>query len=446
MPEVETMDQPDMTAHPGSATLTAPGDRIGLSNEWHARPNISLAAPFRCTHIIELHGKRTAQDTHDELGGLCALYSQSPPAPGSRYHILNAGSCLLKWENHTEATSHTLLVSGNGQPPFGEAALDFLESTQRGTLLENMFVGVQVEVLQDQDPMDPHGYELAKSLLGAPEVYGGWMAGSTAVVWSSFRLDARGFIRLVILDRGMEEEQLARLLQRLLDMESYRMLAMKALPSAREVMTALQALEPQLDAVMHGLARHNDAAAREIALQQITDIAARVEQLASAHATRFGGARAYAEIVERRAEEVREEILDNHQRYTNFLQRALTPAMRTCEAAERRTQEVAQRVNRAANLLTTMVDMEQTRQSNGILESMVDRANTQLHLQQAVEGFSIFAISYYAVGMIKYVLEAAKGLGAPVDSTIVSGVSAPIIFALVYISVRAVRRRLLVGQ
>ena len=445
MPEVETMDQPDMTAHPGNATLSAPGDRIGLSNEWHARPNISLAAPFRCTHIIELHGKRTAQDTHDELGGLCALYSQSPPAPGSRYHILNAGSCLLKWENHTEATSHTLLVSGNGQPPFGESALDFLESTQRGTLLENMFVGVQVEVLQEQDSTDPHGYELAKSLLGAPEVYGGWMAGSTAVVWSSFRLDARGFIRLVILDRGMEE-QLARLLQRLLDMESYRMLAMKALPSAREVMTALQALEPQLDAVMHDLARHNDAAAREIALQQITDIAARVEQLASAHATRFGGARAYAEIVERRAEEVREEILDNHQRYTNFLQRALTPAMRTCEAAERRTQEVAQRVNRAANLLTTMVDMEQTRQSNGILESMVDRANTQLHLQQAVEGFSIFAISYYAVGMIKYVLEAAKGLGAPVDSAIVSGVSAPIIFALVYISVRAVRRRLLVGQ
>ena len=74
MPGVETMDQPDMTAHPGNATLSAPGDRIGLSNEWHARPNISLAAPFRCTHIIELHGKRTAQDTHDELGA-CARFT-----------------------------------------------------------------------------------------------------------------------------------------------------------------------------------------------------------------------------------------------------------------------------------------------------------------------------------------------------------------------------------
>ena len=111
-----------------------------------------------------------------------------------------------------------------------------------------------------------------------------------------------------------------------------------------------------------------------------------------------------------------------------------------------RTGELAQRVNRAANLLTTMVDMEQTRQSHGILESMVDRANTQLRLQQAVEGFSIFAISYYAVGLIKYIMEAAKGLGIPVDSSIVAGAAAPVVFALVYVSVRAVRKKLSRGH
>jgi uncharacterized membrane-anchored protein len=116
--------------------------------------------------------------------------------------------------------------------------------------------------------------------------------------------------------------------------------------------------------------------------------------------------------------------------------------MRTCDAAERRTHEVAERVSRAANLLRTMVDMEQTRQSHGILESMAERAKLQLRLQQAVEGFSIFAISYYAVGMIKYMLDAAGVAGLGVSSTLLTGIAAPLVFALVWFSVRAVRRRL----
>mgnify|MGYP001813717604 FL=1 len=365
---------------------------------------------------MALHEGSSAGDAHRKLGELCASHGQSTPAAGSRYHILEAGSCLIKWESHTEATSHTILVAGNGQPAFGETAIDFLDTGWREILLGEMFVGVQVEILSGEDPTDPHGFERAKALLGANSVYGGWMGGRNATVWSAFRLDASGFVRLIIFDRGMEEEQLARLLQRLLDMETYRMLAMKALPHAREVMASLQELEPQLDAVMRSLAEHNDGPARERALSEITELAARVEQLSSAHAARFGGARAYAGIVERRAEEVREEILDNHQRYTNFLLRALVPAMRTCDAAERRTHDLAQQVSRAANLLTTMVDMEQTRQSHGILESMADRAKTQLRLQQAVEGFSIFAISYYAVGLLKYALEAAHDMG-PVSYT-----------------------------
>jgi uncharacterized membrane-anchored protein len=423
----------------------AASERTELSNEWHARPNISLPAPFRCTHMVGLHRGNNAEGAHRELAQLCANYGQSQPAPGSRFHIIEAGSCLVKWENHTEATSHTILVAGNGQPPFAESAVDFLEPAWQEALVGEMFVGVQVEVISNSEPADPHGYERAKSLLGAPEIYGGWMAGRKATVWSAFRFDARGFVRLVIVDHGMEEEQLARLLQRLLDMEAYRLLAMKALPPAREVMATIQELEPQLDAVMRDLAEHNNDSARQHALRQITGIAARVEQLASAHASRFSGARAYAGIVERRAEEVREEILDNHQRYTNFLLRALVPAMRTCDAAEKRTHELAQRVTRAASLLTTMVDMEQTRQSHGILESVAERAQLQLRLQQAVEGFSIFAISYYAVGLIKYMAQAAHGLGLPIDSSMVAGVAAPMVFALVFISVRAVRRRLAHG-
>jgi uncharacterized membrane-anchored protein len=435
-----TMSEPNSLREFDPAAMRV--ERVELSNEWHARPNVSLPPPLRCTHLVNIRAGQTAAHCHADFATFCNEHGHSPPAAGSRHHVAEVGSCLIKWESHTEATSHTVLVAGNGQPPFSESALDFVPENKRRQLLERMFIGVQVEVLQANSGEGVSGFELAQSLLGTNAIYGGWMAGQSAEVWSAFRLDARGFVRLVILDRGLKQERLARLLQRLLDLETYRMLSMRALPEARAVMTALEQLEPELDRVMGELSASYDESAQEQALRKITGIAARVEQLASAHASRFAGARAYLSIVEQRVAEVKEEPLDNHQRYTHFLLKSLLPAMRTCDAAERRTNELAQRVTRAANLLSTMVGMEQTRQSHGILNSVAERAKLQLRLQQAVEGFSIFAITYYAVGLLNYALKSARAAGLSVDSELLTGLAAPLVFALVYASVRSVRRRL----
>jgi len=418
-------------------------DRLRLINEWHARPNISLPHPLRCSHVAVLRKDQSEADAWHDINRFCQQQDQSGPAPGSRYHVVELGSCLLKWESHTEATSHTLLVQGNATPPFSETALDFLDQNKRAELQDDMIVGVHIEVLPSPGTDDPTGYDLARSLLGSRNLFGGVMSDNTANVWSSFRLDAAGFVRLVIIDRGISERRLARLLQRLLDMEMYRILAMKALPSARAVMSKLDKLEPKLQAVMAELASSSDLGSREHALARITDLAAEVEQTASANSSLFASARAYSSIVERRAEEVREEIVSGNQRYTNFLMRALAPAMRTCDAAERRLGELAQRVARSANLLSTMVDIEQSRQNQRVMSSMADNAKRQLRLQQAVEGFSIFAISYYAVGLIKYSLDAAASAGMPVDSKLLTGLAAPAVFALVFLSIRFVRRRML---
>ena len=115
--------------------------------------------------------------------------------------------------------------------------------------------------------------------------------------------------------------------------------------------------------------------------------------------------------------------------------------MRTCDATERRADELAQRVARAANLLNTMVDMVQKKQNQELLQSMADRARLQLRLQQAVEGFSIFAISYYAVGLLNYALKAGKSAGLGIDPSLLTGAAAPLVFALVWMTVRSVRRK-----
>lgn len=425
------------------AQLEARDERNTLNSEWHARPNVSLPAPFRCTHVVNFRDGQTQDECRQALAQFCRAHGQPPPSEDSRHHLLEVGPSLIKWESHTEVTAHTILVAGNGSPLFSESALDFLPEDKHRELREGMFLGVKVEVMNETPEDDPEGLQLARSLLGSNAIYGGWMANSSAIVWSSFRVDSQGFVRLLIIDRDLSQERLSRLLQRMLEMESYRLLAMKALPVARTVMGALELLEPQLDAVMRRLADDADEAAQEQALREITAIAARVEQIASEHAYRFAGARAYLRIVERRAEEVKETQLGSFQRYTNFLLKSLLPAMRTCDAAERRTQELAERVSRAANLLSTMVSMEQARQSQDIMASMAERAGVQLRLQQAVEGFSIFAISYYAVGLVSYTLKAAEGSGYPLNSELWTGIAAPGIFAAVFIAVRWVRHRLM---
>ncbi len=416
--------------------------RIELTNEWHARPTISLAPPFRCTHIVELRSEGSLAKSREEFAELCREFGQTEPAVGARHHDAEIGSCLVKWEGHTEAACHTVLVPGTGHPPFSESAIDFLSASRRGALIDGMFFGVQVEVVATPGGEDPYGYALAKSLLGADVVYGGWMSARTAAVWSSFKLDARGFLRLVVVDLERNEERISRLLQRLLDVETYRMLAMLALPVAREVMTSLGQLEPELDEVMRGLAEGREGVDHEAALHRIAVLAARVEHIASSHAYRFAAARAYAGIVERRCGEMDDEVLGDHQRYTNFLLRSLLPAMRTCDAAERRVQDLALRVSRAAGMLDTMVDLVKKEQNQEILESTARSARLQVKLQQAVEGFSIVAISYYGVGLLAYGLKTLKAAGWPVDPDLLAGAAAPLVLAGVWLTVRQVRRRL----
>lgn len=423
-------------------TLELRNLRTALSNEWHARPQISLPAPLRCSHLLCLRGDTSVGESRQAFAAFCRAVGQAEPAAESRHHSIRAGACLIKWEGHTEADSYTILVAGNGEPAFSTTALGFLDAEQAEALCARLFIGVHVEVLALDETSQDDELKRIRSLLGADEVYGGHIAGAAATLWSSFHLDADGFQRVVIGDRGLQPDRLSRYLQRVLEVESYRMLAMLALPEARQVMAELSALEPELDAAMHRLAQDNQDDIQESQLRALTGIAAQVERIVDNHSYRFAAARAYTRIVERRVGELNESHFGDAPRYGRFLLKSLMPAMRTCDAAETRTHELAQRVSRATQLLDSMVDMVQKKQNQAILERMAERANLQLRLQQSVEGFSIVAISYYAVGLLGYLLKSGEILGFDVNPDLLTGIAAPAILALVWLAVRSVKRRI----
>ena len=108
------------------------------------------------------------------------------------------------------------------------------------------------------------------------------------------------------------------------------------------------------------------------------------------------------------------------------MMRRFDPAMRTVKATETRLNAMANRAERAANLLRTQVDVERSAQNQALLASMDRRADLQLRLQRTVEGLSVVAISYYAVSILGYLLApffgalgVSKGVGMAVLTLIV---------------------------
>ena len=92
--------------------------------------------------------------------------------------------------------------------------------------------------------------------------------------------------------------------------------------------------------------------------------------------------------------------------------------------------------------LRTRVGIEQEGQNRKILQSLDARAAQQLRLQQAVEGLSAVAISYYTLGLIGYAGKAMKAGGLAVNPDILQGVAVPVVIAAVWLGLRRVHHHI----
>jgi len=230
-----------------------------------------------------------------------------------------------------------------------------------------------------------------------------------------------------------------RVLQRLLEIETYRMFALLALPLAREVGAKLAAAEGELAGIT-GLMVKESPADEPALLDRLTRLAAAVESEVAASSYRFGAARAYYGLVRQRIAELREQRIVGIQTIDEFMQRRLAPAMSTCESVARRQAELSERVARASDLLRTRVDIVREMQNQELLASMNRRARLQLRLQETVEGLSVAAITYYLVGLVGYAAKAFKSAGYAVDPDIAMGVSIPLVALLAAVGIGYVRR------
>ncbi len=421
-------------------------DRVSLHNEVHSRPRPSLTAPQRVSHVALLR-QRDASDEPAALHRLCLDYRLSAPAPGQKHYFGDFGAFRIKWERHGEFDDYTVYRAGaDAQRPFADSAIDVLPHGWLDSLAGEVIAAIHVSVL----PYDDRRREsdALSRIFESGEVLGAEVGDGAGAAFSDLRLGADGFSRFLLLDRELTPRQAGREVQRLIELEVYRLMAMLGFPHAHAVAAELDHVETALAALVARLesARVEDEPAL---LREVTHMAAVVERLAATSSFRFAASRAYQTLVWQRAAELREGRIAGVQTLSGFLSRRFAPAMAYCESASARLQSSAERIGRASSLLRTRVEIERERQNQEMLAAMNRRAQLQLRLQQTVEGLSVAAITYYAVGLAGYLFKAARGAGAAIDADLATGLAVVPIAVVVALGVRhirhSIRRRLLQG-
>lgn len=429
-----------------AATLEQHPQRLPLTNELHARPFQAMAVPGRVLHLAFKPPERAAErDPRADFAHLKALidrYGGQPPADGASHYVQDFGRFQLKWERHTEFVSYTICSPGAGEVPFDSGLLDIFDGDWLSGAPGRVIAAVSVEILAaaSRDEAEALTRQMMTREFSAESVAIARVLDDNALAMGDFRVHEQGLSRFAVVLHGPSgPRRVGRLVQRLIEIETYRTLAMLTLPVARELGPQLNEAEAALTGVIDRVARESGDDA-EI-LTELIRISAGLEAMAAQTAFRFGALGAYEALVHARIESLQEARQAGRQMFAEFMQRRFVPAMRTCHATERRLEQLTTRAGRAAELLRTRVNVSVEAQNQLVLSSMDRRAALQLRLQETVEGLSVVAISYYAVGLATNLLAPlAPVLG--LDKTVLKALIVLPVLWVVWWSVRKLRARL----
>lgn len=410
--------------------------RFALSNEVHARPPVPLQTPMKVSCIALTTDGPYKEEDRATISELTKQYGATPPGPGVKHYSVDLGEFSLIWERHTEFIRYTFLVPGDG-PPFEGTALEAVPSSWLASLPGELIAGAHAAILKSPPP-DARLEEIRKHF-ASDTLIGADIAEGSATAVTDFRIHADGLGRFLVLNDGMTQWHAGRIVQRLLEIETYRVMALLALPVAQALTIELARWENELSEITGEMTEREGPEETEL-LERLTSLQAAIERSSTQSQFRFGAGAAYYALVQRRISELREARMPDMQTFQEFTERRLAPAMATCASAERRLTTLSARVDRATQLLSTRVNLSLEQQNQEVLASMDRRVELQLRLQQTVEGLSVAAITYYVVSVIGYMAKGAEAAGASVNPTIITGIAAPVVLAIAALGVRLMRK------
>ena len=412
--------------------------RIELNDEVHARPPEPLVEPTRLSYLALLCDAAQREAGWLAVCDLCRRYGVKPPEQSGLHFTAELGPFRLKWERHTEFIRFMFIVEGTTGGPFERPAITVLPEDWVAGLPGQIMVAAHAALIKAEPAtIDPRA--IGDRWFAGNMPVGAAISGGAATALTDFRVHADGFSRHLLLDHSTTPWQAGRVAQRLLEIDTYRIMALLALPVARAAGPLLAESERELSKITASLVSAEEADEPAL-LNRLTQLEAQIENQLSKTRYRFGAADAYYELMQRRIDELREQRIEGLQTIREFTERRLAPAINTCRSIAVRQESLSQRVARATRLLSTRVDLTRERQNQALLESMNRRARLQLRLQTTVEGLSVAAVTYYVSALVGHAAEALRTTGVHVEPDLATGISIPIVAIVAWFGIHHIRK------
>ncbi len=410
--------------------------RRQVLDELHARPFQSIDTPRRVLHQAFATRSMPVADERAVLAAWCLAAGTAAPEPDANFHRASLASARLRWERHSEFSTYGWDIAQTVAEPFswpiGEASPLGATLAAPGPLL----VAIDLAVVKGDGLMAEWAALFDPVSLCVSAVHDG-----AALIVTDFRQDIRGATRILVIDRALDPSLAGALVQRLLEVETYRCFALLGLPEAQRAAPIVGRIEQELVRVALRMTTTTGLDSNAALLETLVAQAAELEAEAAVSSFRFGATRAYDALVRSRLGVIGEMPVDNFSTWIGFLDRRLAPAVRTCQTVAERQAELSTKLARASNLLRTRVDIEMEQQNKALLQSMADRGRMQLRLQQTVEGLSVAAVSYYVLGLLGYLFKGAKDAHlVTFDPTVATAAALPLVVLAVAWLVRRIRR------
>ena len=433
---------------PLSLGLLPPDDslRTTLHNEVHARPAARVRLPALVIFVAVLN---EGIHREQEWEHLCRLPGQDnlplDSLHGNFVRLILDGY-TVKWERHTEFTRYSIVQPLPDAATLGASQPDLLCAMRVApqwlcAIPGRTVAAIQMALLHGDLTQETLLMEQAQTWFGDTQLVASQLGNGHSWGVTDFRIGADGFERiLVIAPPTTSQTRAGRISQRLLELETYRLMALRGLPAAKQVGSLLADAEGALADITAGLERKS-ASDQEL-LDTLIALAARVERATAQHIYRFSATRAYDSLVGQRIAELREKAIPGTTTIGEFMQRRLSPAMATVAASAQRLSSLSERVARTSALLRTRVDIATEVQNQQLLEKLTRGQELQLHLQSTVEGLSIAAISYYVISLLLYAGKALKSGGVPINPEMAAGALVPVVLWAVWRTTRRIHARL----
>jgi Protein of unknown function (DUF3422) len=369
-----------------------------IYDELHARPAVEIDAPALVTHLAYMTGDSAQPDNRRNLverrrqivaliRQVYAEFGYRVPADIAKLDEYDSGDdefsaqkdmlshfrhqetliaedkkCVI--QNHTEFLSITFMLH---RERLTKSEWSAIPKTVVSWRTEDFIPDVASHIRLEKNSLEEDAsYNLAQIFNGqfqkkflVHDIYRDLLASRVsdgALVWTPFRPFEDGFNRMLVHNVDLSRARTGRLIQRLVEIDTYVFMALLGLSSARTQLRTLRTHQNELSSI---LSRKPESKKDQRGIyERLSELSQFIGQDIASTRYRFFASRAYADIVWERVEQLREQKVTGWSRIGYFLDRTFRPAIQTCDAALNFQNAISQSIEQAAGLLGAGVSID----------------------------------------------------------------------------------------